>query len=176
MRLRWTAVLAVAALTVAALAGSGAARAAGGKLAFSTAQAGPRNGGGEPSIATGPGRMLYVSWPGDNMGFASSGDGGRTWTQGGQPKDAGSVGDTSVNTDASGAVYETNLNVVNVGSGVQNSLQISLWKSFDKGATWPQEASGTLEPTNASGQPFFVDRQWTDAWIPPGKTTKNAIV
>src|SRR2546423_1962137 len=112
MRLRWAAVLAVAALAIASLAGSGAASAAGGKLAFSTAQAGARNGGGEPSIATGPGGMLYVSWPGNNMGFARSSDAGKTWTQGGQPKDAGSVGDTSVNTDASGAVYETNLNVV----------------------------------------------------------------
>jgi hypothetical protein len=142
----------------------------------SIAKVGTRNGGGEPSLVTGPGGMLYASWPGDIMGFARSSNGGKSWTQGGQPADAGSVGDTSVNTDASGAVYETDLNVLNFPDNTQNSLQISLWKSFDKGATWPQEATGFLGASNASDQPFFVDRQWTDSWIPPHKTTSQAIV
>jgi hypothetical protein len=158
------------------VAASVSASAGGTTFSVSITKAGPKNGGGEPSIATGVPGMLYVSWPGDKMGFTRSSDGGKTWTQGGQPKDEGSVGDTSVMSDRSGAVYETNLNVVNADPSAPNSLQISIWKSFNKGKTWPQEASGFAHQPNASNQPFFVDRQWTDAWIPPGKTTKQAIV
>src|SRR5207249_10779572 len=49
-------------------------------------------------------------------------------------------------------------------------------KSLDQGKTWPQEATGWAQMPNASNQPMLVDRQWTDAWIPPGKTTKDALV
>src|SRR5204862_3365744 len=103
MRLRVAAVFAVVAVVLAMPGVPASARST--APTTSIAQVGTRNNGGEPSIVTGPSGMLYVSWPGDIMGFARSGNGGRSWTQGGQPADAGSVGDTSVTTDASGAVY-----------------------------------------------------------------------
>ncbi len=121
--------------------------------------------GGEPSIAVAKDGWIYTSWPGDGgMHFARSNNGGRTWTQGGFA-DTGS-GDTTVNVDSSGAVYESNLN---------GSLQGDVYKSFDHGATWPQKGL-TDGGTNASNSAFFVDRQWTDAFIPPGKTTHEARV
>ncbi|MFN2544163.1 MAG: sialidase family protein [Actinomycetota bacterium] len=173
MRFRYPAVLAAAAMLFAAFGLP--AQAGAGKLKTTLSMVGPQGGGGEPSIAAGPGGVLYASWPGDKMYFARSTDGGRTWKEGGQPSGYDTVGDTTVFTDHSGAVYETNLNV-DTPSAPLNSLQISTWKSFDKGKTWPQVAGSTLNPGNSSGQPLLVDRQWNDAWIPPGKTTSDAVV
>ena len=154
---------------------SGSAQAAsggsGGKTRFTLNRIGPQNGGGEPSEAIAPDHTIYVSAPGDAMEFWRSGDAGRTWIQGASPESPS--GDTSVNVDQSGAVYESNLNVI---TGDQNTLQVDLFKSFDKGATWPQKGSSATVDSNASGQPALVDRQWTDAWIPPGHTTNTATV
>src|SRR6266516_3157658 len=118
-----------------------------------------------------PDHTIFVSAPGDAMEFWRSADGGKTWTQGASPESPS--GDTSVNVDQSGAVYESNLNVF---TGNQNTLQVDLFKSFDRGTTWPQKGSSAIEDSNASGQPALVDRQWVDPWIPPGQTTNTATV
>jgi hypothetical protein len=141
------------------------------KVRYALNQIGPQNGGGEPSEAIAADHTIYVSAPGDAMEFWRSMDAGRTWAQGGSPESPS--GDTSVNVDASGAVYETNLNVI---TGDQNTLQVDVFKSFDRGATWPQKGASAIEDSNASGQPALVDRQWTDAWIPPNHTTNTATV
>jgi hypothetical protein len=134
-------------------------------LAFDIRTVAPRGGGGEPSIAIAKDGYVYASWPGDGgMHFASSRNNGRSWKQGAFA-DSGS-GDTTVNVDDSGAVYESNLN---------GNLQGDVYKSFDHGASWPQKGA-TAVGDSASTQPFFVDRQWTDAYIPPGKTTEEAVV
>jgi hypothetical protein len=130
---------------------------------------GPQNGGGEPSVVFGQ-RTLYVSAPGAGMMFYRSADTGKTWVAGGLADT--SSGDTSVNTDQSGAVYQSNLNAI---TGDTNTLQVDVYKSFDKGDTWPQKGTSTIED-NSSQQPFFVDRQWTDALIPAGGTTDTATV
>jgi hypothetical protein len=142
-----------------------------GRIRSSLNVIGPQNGGGEPSVAISPDHTIYVSAPGDAMEFWRSPDGGKTWTQGASPESPS--GDTSVNVDQSGAVYESNLNVI---TGDQNTLQVDLFKSFDRGTTWPQKGSSAIEDSNASGQPALVDRQWVDAWIPPGHTTNTATV
>jgi len=121
----------------------------GGKIRFALNEIGPQNGGGEPSVAISPDRTIYVSAPGDAMEFWRSSDGGRTWTQGASPESPS--GDTSVNVDQSGAVYESNLNVL---TGDQNTLQVDLFKSFDRGDTWPQKGSSAIEDSNASGRPL----------------------
>jgi hypothetical protein len=121
--------------------------------------------GGEPSIAIGKDGYEYVSWPGGGgMHFAYSKDRGTTWTQGAFA-DEGS-GDTSVNMDSSGAVYQTNLN---------GGLQGDVYKSFDHGKTWPQKGL-TAGGSDASASTFFVDREWADAYIPPGKRTNESRV
>src|SRR5438093_11846241 len=112
----------------------------GGKLRFTLNVIGPQNGGGEPSVAISPDRTIYVSAPGDAMEFWRSADGGKTWAQGASPESPS--GDTSVNVDGSGAVYESNLNII---TGDQNTLQVDLFKSFDRGATWPQKGSSAIE-------------------------------
>jgi hypothetical protein len=132
---------------------------------------GPQNGGGEPSDAIGPDGTIYVSAPGPGMQFYRSPDRGATWIRGGSPQN--SSGDTTVNVDASGAVYQSNLNG---GEGISDTLQVDVFKSFDKGDTWPQKGRSRIEDSNSTGQPALVDRQWTDAWIPPGKTTDQALV
>src|SRR5690349_15632117 len=130
---------------------------------FTLNQVGPQDGGGEPSTAVAPDGTIYVSAPGDAMEFWRSSDHGRSWSQGASPE--APAGDTTVNVDASGAVYESNLNVVNG----QNTLQVDIFKSFDEGGTWPQKGQSATEDSNATGQPALVDRQWVDAWIPPGE-------
>ena len=138
-------------------------------IGTSVVKAGPKNGGGEPSMAIAPDNSIYISYPGGGMNLVRSFDGGVTWTPGTTPESPS--GDTSVNVDSSGRVYESNLNVIN-GT---NSLQVDIFKSFDKGDTWPQHSQSFLNPYNSSGQPFFVDRQWIDCMIPLGKTTNDAI-
>ena len=165
---------ATAALLFAAAMGlsAGASYASSGaKIGFTLNRIGPQNGGGEPSVAIAPHHTIYVSAPGDAMEFWRSTDSGRTWAQGASPE--APSGDTSVNVDQSGAVYESNLNVI---TGDQNTLQVDLFKSFDRGATWPQKGSSATVDSNASGQPALVDRQWTDAWIPPGHSSQTATV
>jgi hypothetical protein len=141
-------------------------------FSFALHKVGPQAGGGEPSIAINPSGLIYVSYPSSpGTSFYRSGDDGKTWTRGAFAETAS--GDTSVNTDRGGAVYQSNLNG---SSQPQDSLQVDIFKSLNKGASWPIKGQSTLESSNSSGQPFFVDRQWTDAWIPPGKTTATSEV
>jgi hypothetical protein len=173
VRLTTAATAALSALVALALVvPHSAGAAANGAITASLVQIGPKAGGGEPSIAIAPDKTIYVSAPGsDGMQFYRSTNGGLAWVKSGSPQ--ASSGDTSVNVDSSGAVYQSNL----WGSdAIQDTLQIDIFKSFDKGDTWPQKGSSTLESTNSSGQPFLVDRQWTDAYIPVGLTTDEAQV
>src|SRR2546427_340529 len=91
----------------------------------------PKQGGGEPSIAVGPEGNEYVSFPSnDGMSFFRSFNGGEKWSPG-AIADSGS-GDTTVNVDSSGAVYQGNLN---------GNFQGDVYKSFDAGASWPQKGT-----------------------------------
>ncbi len=140
-------------------------------FSFTLRQISKKFGGGEPSIAIDSRGIMYGSFPSDKgMSFYRSNDGGVTWEKGAIAQD--SSGDTSVNTDSSGAVYQSNLNG---GSGLQDTLQVDVFKSLNHGRTWPVHGKSTLQDSNSSGQPFFVDRMWMDSWIPPGKTTANAL-
>ena len=55
------------------------------------------------------------------------------------------------------------------------NLQGDVWKSFDQGGSWPQRGT-SLDGQDSTSSPFLVDREWTDAYIPRGKTTKQARV
>ncbi|MGH2866906.1 MAG: hypothetical protein ACRDNK_04970 [Solirubrobacteraceae bacterium] len=131
----------------------------------SVAKVGPQNGGGEPSIAFGPEGNAYVSYPASpGPLFYRSFNGGLTWGPG--QTVATSSGDTTVNVDRTGAVYESNLN---------SNLQIDLYKSLDAGKTFPQKGT-SLDTMDSTSQPFLVDRQWTDAYVPPGSNTGHGRV
>jgi hypothetical protein len=151
-----------AAKTVAAPGGFGS---------LSITQVGPKRAGGEPSIASGPDGKLFVSYPGSGMNFFRSSDAGRTWTEGANEADTQS-GDTSVNVDSTGAVYQSNLNGINLDP---DALQGVVYKSTDLGDHWTK-GGGFVNDSNSTNQPFFVDRQWADAYVPPGKTTGQGLV
>src|SRR4051794_5011158 len=134
-------------------------------IGASVVKVSPKNGGGEPSIAVGPEGNEYVSFPGDpGMSFFRSFNDGTTWSPGAIADT--SSGDTSLNVDSSGAVYQGNLN---------GNLQGDVYKSFDAGATWPQKGT-SVDGMDSTSQPFLVDRPWTDAYIPAGETTNEARV
>jgi hypothetical protein len=163
----------IATTVVAAVAAlSGAATAPKVKDVFRLAQVVTRgeDGGGEPSIAAAKDGTLYLSYPGRaGMGFFRSVDLGVKWTKGAlADKDSG---DTTVNVDSGGAVYQSNLS---------GTLQVDIYKSLNGGKTWSQKGVTGSEDNpsskNSSNSPFLVDRQWVDAYIPPGKTTKEARV
>jgi len=169
----------IAALGIAALASSllvttgpaGASSKRTTALTTSLTRVGSAEGGGEPSIAAARDGTLYVSAPtGAGMAFWRSTSHGKKWTAGGLAQSF--AGDTSVNVDSSGAVYQTVLG----GPAVLDFLQGVVYKSFNDGKTWPQHGSSPLSSTNSSSQPFQVDREWADAWIPPGKKTNQARV
>jgi hypothetical protein len=127
--------------------------------------------GGEPSIASDNAGTLYDTSPSDSIVYRST-DHGVTWTPNAGPD---SSGDDCVTTDESGAVYWCNLN----GSEESAPLQVDVWKSLDQGAHWTQgqsQVAGDGGTCGASCSPAGVDRQWTTAWIPPGKTTSAAQV
>src|SRR5437588_336711 len=131
--------------------------------------------GGEPTIAAGPSGELYDTTPSGGTLLYRSKDGGATWTQA-KTADPNS-GDDCVTTDQSGAVYECNL----AGSPSTAPLQADVWKSTDDGNTWTYgnnnvDVAAGNNVCGTSCQPFGVDRQWTDAYIPPGGTTNTAIV
>jgi hypothetical protein len=165
MRTRLASLMLVGSLAVgAAFAGTAAAREPA-PIGAKLVKVAPKNGGGEPSIAVGPEGNEYVSYPSnDGMSFYRSFTGGSSWSPGGIADP--SSGDTTVNVDPSGAVYQGNLN---------GNLQGDVWKSFNAGKTWPQKGVG-LDGQDASGNPFLVDRPWTDTFIPPRKTTRRARV
>jgi hypothetical protein len=165
VRLRTAATAALSALVALALVVPQSAGAAGNSaITAKLVQIGPKAGGGEPSIAIAPDKTIYVSAPGsDGMQFYRSTNGGLAWVKSASPQS--SSGDTSVNVDSSGAVYQSNL----WGSDeLQDTLQIDIFKSFDKGATWPQKGSSALESTNSSGQP--PGRPAVDRRLHPGGT------
>ncbi|HEX8099243.1 MAG TPA: sialidase family protein, partial [Actinomycetota bacterium] len=129
---------------------------------YSIVKVAPKNGG-EPSIATDPvnANRVYVSWPGGGMSFYRSTDSGATWTAG--AKADTQSGDTSVNVDPTGAIYQSNLNGI---SNNPNTLQGVVFKSKDQGSTWTR-GSGFLNAANSTNNPLLVDRQWTDTYIEP---------
>ena len=49
-------------------------------------QAGPKDGGGEPSVAIARDNTIYISYPGAHMDLVRSTDGGNTWTSGTSPE------------------------------------------------------------------------------------------
>jgi hypothetical protein len=131
--------------------------------------------GGEPSIASNFRGELYDTTPSGGTVLYKSTDRGATWTQ---AKTADpSSGDDCVFTDQSGALYLCNL----AGSQSSAPLQADVWKSLDDGTTW---AYGNNQIDTAAGanvcgtscQPFGVDRDWADAYIPPHGTTNTATV
>ncbi|MFN2614247.1 MAG: hypothetical protein ABR552_05440, partial [Actinomycetota bacterium] len=138
--------------------------------ALSLAKVAPKNGGGEPSIAISRKGELYVSYPGDAVEFYRSTNGGSTWVAGAHADEQS--GDTTVNVDSSGAIYQSNLNVL---VAPPDSLQADLYKSKDDGRHWVRGA-GPVFGSNTTNNPFFVDRQWTDAYIAPHHTTDSADV
>jgi hypothetical protein len=139
--------------------------------AYSLVNVGPY--GGEPSIASSPQGVLYDTTPSGGTILYRSNNHGKTWvkTTTADP----SSGDTCVGTDQSGAVYECNL----AGSKALHPLEADSWKSLDQGKTWMYGNNPINLGANFCGtscNPFGVDRQWEDAYIPPGKTTKQALV
>jgi hypothetical protein len=130
--------------------------------------------GGEPTIAASPQGVLYDTTPSGGTILYRSNNHGKSWTQTTTADTAS--GDTCVSTDQSGAVYECNL----AGSKSVHPLEADSWKSLNEGLTWTY-GNNPINPGGAnicgtSCQPFGVDRQWEDAYIPPGKTTNNATV
>ena len=161
--------LSIAALSAALLATP--AHAASGP-SYSMVQVGPKDGG-EPSSYADSDGTLYVSYPsGRGMPIYRSSDNGATWTPGGIAD--GNSGDTCVAGDGAGGIYHCNL----AGSADGAPLQADVWKSVDKGDHWSlatgtadqaPSAAGTPSNAGASSNPFGVDRQWVDAWVPPGR-------
>src|SRR5439155_2837282 len=139
--------------------------------------------GGEPSIASAKDGTLYVSYPASSVKasdpsgsvFYRSTNGGTSWKAGALASARGDSGDTTVNVDSTGAVYQSNLRYVH-----PDGLQIDMYKSLDKGAHWFQKGvTGSADnpsSDNSTNSTFLVDRQWTDAYVPHGKTTKDARV
>ena len=131
--------------------------------------------GGEPSITAGPTGELYDTTPSGGTLLYKSSDGGNTWAQAGTADK--SSGDDCVFTDQSGALYLCNL----AGSPSTAPLQADVWKSLDDGRTWVY-GNNTVDTTPAgnlcgtSCNPFGVDRDWADAYIPPSGSTDKALV
>src|SRR4051794_27518929 len=173
--------LAVALASVAVIAtASGAAPGKGPKPppavkapGYALADVGPF--GGEPSIASNSKGELYDTTPQGGTLLYKSTNAGASWTQATTADP--SSGDDCVFTDQSNAVYECNL----AGSESTAPLQADVWKSVDDGQSWIYgnnnvnlAAGSNLCGTSCS--PFGVDRQWGDAYIPPGGSTNTATV
>ncbi len=130
--------------------------------------------GGEPTIASSPTGVLYDTTPSGGTILYRSTNHGESWTKATTADKAS--GDDCVTTDQSGAVYECNL----AGSKSAHPLEADSWKSLNEGRTW-MYGNNPINPGGAnicgtSCNPFGVDRQWEDAYIPKGKTTKQALV
>src|SRR6266699_3874610 len=182
MKLRCSHALAVVAVLLA-IAAIGPASGASGKPAppapksaapaYKLADVGPF--GGEPTIAANGKGELYDTTPSGGTLLYKSTNHGATWTQ--TTTADPSSGDDCVTTDQSGALYECNL----AGSVETAPLQADVWKSTDDGKTWMYgnnnvDLAAGSNVCGTSCNPFGVDRQWTAAYIPPGGTTKNALV
>jgi hypothetical protein len=131
--------------------------------------------GGEPSIAASSTGELYDTTPSGGTILYKSTTHGSTWTQA-TTADPTS-GDDCVATDQSNALYLCNL----AGSQSTGPLQADVWKSLDDGTTWQYGNNNVnqLGGSNICGtscSPFGVDRDWVDAYIPPGGTTNTARV
>lgn len=155
--------LLVAASTAGALARPG----------YSLANVGPF--GGEPSIAANTRGELYDTTPSGGTLLYKSTDSGASWTKT-TTADASS-GDDCVFTDQSNALYLCNL----AGSQSTGPLQADVWKSLNDGSSWVYgtntiDVAGGSNLCGTSCQPFGVDRDWADAYIPPGGTTNTARV
>lgn len=172
---RYAAAVSVATLALLAgpaLAGSASAATTPPAPSYSLANVGAF--GGEPSITAAPDGTLYDTTPSGGTVMYRSTDGGQSWTQTATADT--SSGDDCVTTDQSGAVYLCNL----AGSQSTAPLQADVWKSLNQGASW-QYGTNTIDagaPANVCGtscSPFGVDRDWLAAYIPPGKTTSQAL-
>ena len=153
--------------------GVSGASAARGPLAFDTVNVGAY--GGEPSLTAGPSGELYDTTPSGGTVMYKSTDRGQTWTQTGTADK--NSGDDCVATDQSGAIYLCNL----AGSPSSAPLQADAWKSVTDGKTWtygnnPVNEMAGMNVCGTSCNPFGVDRDWLDAYIPPGGTTNTANV
>jgi len=127
--------------------------------------------GGEPSLASSPSGVLYDTTPSGGTVMYRSADRGNTWTKT-STADPNS-GDDCVSTDQSGAVYLCNL----AGSPSAAPLQADVWKSVTHGNSWTYGNNvNTGSTCGTSCNPFGVDRDWVDAYIPKGGTTNNAVV
>ena len=131
--------------------------------------------GGEPSLAAGPTGELYETTPSGGTVMYKSTDRGESWKQT-ATADPNS-GDDCVSTDQAGSIYLCNL----AGSPSTAPLQADMWKSTDDGAKW-QYGNNTFNQTagqnvcGTSCNPFGVDRDWADAYIPRGGNTDSALV
>ncbi|HXA43117.1 MAG TPA: hypothetical protein VNV65_09435 [Candidatus Solibacter sp.] len=127
--------------------------------------------GGEPSITSDGNGLLYSTYLNKQSVYRST-DKGSSWSLRTVPDPT--TGDDCVATDQSNAVYWCNLN----GSASTVPLQADVWKSTDQGQTWKMGQNAVNEGTVCSTSciPFGVDRQWVDAYIPPGGTTDTAEV
>jgi hypothetical protein len=179
---RYAGVLTAAALVAfASVGGAGAAFATDASTVASNAPAAPSYDmvnvgafGGEPTITSAPDGTLYDTTPSGGTIVYRSTDGGGTWTKMATADTAS--GDDCVITDQSGAVYLCNL----AGSQSTAPLQADVWKSLNGGASWEygNDTINTSVGANVCGtscSPFGVDRPWLDAYIPPGKTTDQAL-
>ena len=131
--------------------------------------------GGEPSMAVGPTGELYDTTPSGGTVMYKSTDHGQAWKQT-ATADPNS-GDDCDATDQAGSIYLCNLAV----SPSAAPLQADMWKSTDDGASWKygNNPVNQMAPTNVCGtscNPFGVDRDWADAYIPRGGTTNSALV
>jgi hypothetical protein len=130
--------------------------------------------GGEPSIASNSKGELYDTTPSGGTVMYKSTDGGEAWTKTGTADTAS--GDDCISTDQSGALYLCNL----AGSPSTAPLQADMWKSTDDGKSWVygNNTFNEMAGTNICGtscNPFGVDRDWADAYIPHRGTTKTAV-
>ena len=75
-RLLWLAMVLGVALPLSQSAAGVAATGIGTSIVL----AGPKDGGGEPSMAIARDNTIYISYPGAHMDLVRSADGGRTWT------------------------------------------------------------------------------------------------
>jgi hypothetical protein len=167
-----TAVLGTSAISnPAGAAGRRAARDHASTPKFKLVSVAPQDGGGEPSMATGPRNgYLYVTYPANSgTPFYYSKDQGRSWLKGATA--ASGSGDDCVATDQSGALYLCNLEE----TGDTLPLQADVFKSLDNGRHWGK-GTGVVPGGGASSQPFLVDRPWLDAYVAPHQTTKRAEV